>query len=356
MVKAHMDFRSFSYSPLISIALVLGVGCTTDPDPDATTDNADATGPGGADTGDDTGNGPGNGPGDDTEDTNDTVDPDTGEPTPEPPGIAGECPVGERVGVFDVILEAEYSAINGEVRADLVQTTIITENAAEGECVMRTVANPFCDPPCGGGEVCTNAKTCEIFPERITVGTVNISGMEVPVAMEPAADSRYFETNLPHPAIAAGAALELTADGITMEGLGFGALSGVTPELYVAEGNNVDLTWEPEDGEAWVRIELNIDQHGISPATLFCDVPDTGSYSIPAALVDALMASGVSGFPSANIYRQTVDWTNGPTGCVEFRVRARTPTDVEIEGHTACNGDMDCPDGQTCNIVIQTCQ
>ncbi|MCA9706751.1 MAG: hypothetical protein KDK70_12945, partial [Myxococcales bacterium] len=110
------------------------------------------------------------------------------------------------------------------------------------------------------------------------------------------------------------------------------------------------------DTPAHVRIEINIDQHGISPATLVCDVPDTGSYSVPATLVDALLQAGVSGFPSANLYRQTIDSTQGPTGCVELRIRGRTPTAVEVEGHTACNVPEDCPPGQTCNIVIQTCE
>ena len=39
-----------------------------------------------------------------------------------------------------------------------------------------------------------------------------------------------------------------------------------------------------------------------------------------------------SGFPSANVYRQTIDSTTGPSGCVELRIRARTPVDVEVEG------------------------
>lgn len=343
-----MVISSDSRRPVL-VVLALCVGCPSDSDPDPGSDtesNATSTND----------PGPTDGPGDTTtDDPNNSNDPAGGE-TEEPEGLGGECPLGERVGVFDVILEEQYSAINGEIRAALVQTIIIGEPAIEGECRLLTAENPFCDPPCGGGEVCTNESQCAQFPERITVGTVNITGMEVPVAMEPAADLRYFETELPHPVIAAGTEIGLQADGLDLMGHGFGALANVSPVLQVAPETDMEVTWDAEDAEAHVRIEVNIDQHGISPATLYCDVPDTGSYSVPAALIDALFASGVSGFPSANLYRQTIDSTNGPSGCVEFRIRARTSTEVEVEGHTACNTDMDCPPGQTCNILIQTCQ
>jgi len=264
--------------------------------------------------------------------------------------------MGERAGRFDVILEEAYSAIDGEVRAGVIETAIITVEAEEGGCRLLRAENPFCDPPCGGGEVCTSTAQCAVFPERIAVGTVTITGLEVPLAMEPAADQRYFETDLPHPVITAGAEIELTADGLGLSGFGFGALSGVSPSVFVAAETPLDVSWDPENADALIRIEVNIDQHGVSPATLFCDVPDTGSYSVPASLVDALMSAGVSGFPSANIYRQTVDSADIGAGCVEFRIRGRTPTEVEVEGHTACNGPKDCPDGQMCNIVIQTCE
>jgi len=339
-----MDFYVLGRAPLLVVALSLPMACEngsgSNTEGGNDTENSTAT-----DNGSATENG-------------DTISADeTGTDTDNPPeGLAGACPVGESVGRFDVILEEAYSAIDGEVRETLVQTTIITVAAEEGECRLLKRENPFCDPPCSGGEACTSTAQCAVFPERITVGTVTITGLEVPLAMEPAADQRYFETDLPHPVITAGAEIELTADGLDLSGFGFGALSLVTTELVVAAETPLDISWDPENADALIRIEVNIDQHGISPTTLFCDVPDTGSYSVPASLVDALMNSGVSGFPSANIYRQTVDSATISAGCVEFRVRARTPATVEVEGHTACNGPGECPEGQTCNIPIQTCE
>ncbi|MCA9706750.1 MAG: hypothetical protein KDK70_12940, partial [Myxococcales bacterium] len=200
--------------------LVLGTACPSDPDPGTDTEGPSTTAT--------------SGPGTNPDATGNTVDPDTGMDTDDPGGLGGECPLGERVGAFDILLEESYSAINGEIRAALVQTTLYTVEAEEGECRLVTTENPFCDPPCGGGEVCTISAQCVAFPERIAVGTVTITGMEVPVAMEPAADQRYFETELPHPAFVAGAEIELQAEGLSLSGSGFSALGGVTPELYIA--------------------------------------------------------------------------------------------------------------------------
>lgn len=332
--------------------LALCTACPSGPEPGSGTEgNVTDT----ADPGPDDGPGTADDPDSGDPDTNDTNDPDSGD-TDDPAGLGGECPLGERVGAFDVILEEQYSAINGEIRGALIQTQILSELAAEGECRLLTVENPFCDPPCGGGEVCTNEAQCAAFPPRIEVGTVTITGLEVPVSMEPQADQRYFETELPHPVITPGIPIELTADGLNLSGHGFSALADISPVLAIAPKTDLDVTWEAEGGEAHVRLEINIDQHGISPATLYCDVPDTGSYTVPAALIDALMLSGISGFPAGTVYRQTIDSTNGPSGCVEFRVRARSTTEVSVAGHTACNVPEDCPPGQTCNVVIQTCE
>ena len=305
---------------------------------------------GGPDDGGPDDGGPDDGGPDDGDETGD----DGGDP------IAGECALGQRVGNFDVLLEDSYSAIDGEIREFLVQTAILTEGASEGDCKLIKSEFPFCDPPCSGGDACT-ADGCMTFPARATVGTVTVNGLEAEAVMEPAADSRYFKTDLPHPAIAPGADIELVAaggdnSGFTMQGAGFGALTVTSEMLTIAPETPIDIEWEPEGGRARVRIEINIDQHGTSPSTLFCDVEDNGSYQVPASVVDALIASGTSGFPSGNLYRQTVDSTNTDNGCVEFRIRGRTPVSVGVEGHTPCNGPGECPEGQTCNIPIQTCQ
>ena len=298
---------------------------------------------------------------DDGDDDAPTDDDNSGSDTDDPNPLGGECPRAERVGGFEVLLEEAYSAIDGEVRSAALQTVIQTVHAEEGDCYLLRNENPFCDPPCSGGEACSASATCAAFPERVEVGTVTIAGLEVEVALEPAADKRYFHTDLPHPAIAPGSVIELSADGgeysgFSLDGVGFGPLTGVSSPLLLAPETPLAITWEPEGGEARIAIAINIDQHGTSPSNLLCDVEDTGSYEVPAVVIDALLESGVSGYPSANLYRQTADSTQMDTGCVDFRVRARAEAQIEVEGHTACMNDTQCPPGETCNIPIQTCE
>ncbi|MBL4682942.1 MAG: hypothetical protein JKY37_00010 [Nannocystaceae bacterium] len=221
---------------LISLAGMLAAGCSSDSDPadtgndDAETgadDGGNGNGDGdgnddGADDGNDDGADDGNDDGadDGNDDGADDGNDDGGNP------IAGECDLGQRVGRFDVILEETYSAIDGEIREALVQTAVLTEAANEGGCRLIRSEFPFCDPPCGGGDACTEGG-CVPFPARMEVGVVTITGLEAEAVMEPAADSRYFKTDLPHPAIVAGASIELHAEGgggFTMQGAGFGAL------------------------------------------------------------------------------------------------------------------------------------
>lgn len=341
-----MDSNPISPSLALLLVPLLCGACPSGPASESESGDTEATGP--APTVTDTEPTP-------TADADGTADDGSGTgPAPDP--IAGECPLGERVGNFDVILEPAYSAINGEVREALVRATIDSIPAEEGECWLLRRENPFCDPPCSGAEVCNADAACVPYPARISVGTVTITGLEVPVTIEPAADDRYFLTDLPHPAVAPGATVELTADGIALDGRGFPMLSLTSPDLFISEGMPLEVSWEAGDGEAVVRAEINIDQHGVSPATLMCDMPDTGSYSIPASIIDALIVSGTSGFPSAHFYRQTIDSTQAPPGCVELRIRAHAEATVEVEGHIACNGPADCPPGMVCNLPIQTCE
>ena len=76
------------------------------------------------------------------------------------------------------------------------------------------------------------------------------------------------------------------------------------------------------NGVGTVRLNLNVDQHGVTPVTLVCDVPDTGSFTVPEKLTTALIGLGVSGFATANLYRRTTDAVTTPVGCVDLLVQS----------------------------------
>jgi hypothetical protein len=115
------------------------------------------------------------------------------------------------------------------------------------------------------------------------------------------------------------------------------------------------LSWRPGDpGPARLEVSLDIDQHGVTPATLVCESADSGSFEIPAELLGKLLAAGVSGFPKLRLSRQTVDSATVPPGCVELIVGAPAEPALTVARHTPCRADTDCPD-RRCNLATQSC-
>jgi hypothetical protein len=81
-----------------------------------------------------------------------------------------------------------------------------------------------------------------------------------------------------------------------------------------------------------------------------CDVPDSGSLTIPAPLVTDLIALGVAGFPTVNLTRLDSDATTISVGRVELLVSSSVSKSVEIPGLISCSEQLPCPDDMTCTI------
>jgi hypothetical protein len=92
------------------------------------------------------------------------------------------------------------------------------------------------------------------------------------------------------------------------------------------------------------RFQIEIDRHGLTHASLQCDVADQGSATVGAALIDALIALGTSGFPKITAARRTADATTLANGCVELQVL------------NAVRTNSDCPMGKSWAPDIQTCR
>ena len=102
----------------------------------------------------------------------------------------------------------------------------------------------------------------------------------------------------------------MTSSGATyspapLYGQGLTTLELPDEEVWiVCGGEDLEVNWIPaSESHAEIRLQFNIDQHGNTPLTLYCDVPDTGTYTVSADLIDPLMANGVTGFPSGKVYR-----------------------------------------------------
>jgi hypothetical protein len=276
--------------------------------------------------------------------------------------LDGACPLETKVGTFNLIMEPLYTTFSGTV-ADGVVPISVLENVGEGSgCTLLRRNNPFCDPGCAPTETCDFDGTCLPYPQNHDVGTVTITGLLQPVMEEPTMPSlEYFDTNLMHPAFDPGAEIFLSATGgdyrpFELTGLGVAMIEPTIDELVMDETMPLSVEWTPVGNAGTIRVELSVDQHGATPVKMVCESEDTGSLEIPADLVAQFTGFGVTGYPSATYFRETVDSVDITPGCVEFGVRARATGGLSVVGHTPCDSQDDCPDGEVCNLKIQTCE
>ncbi len=190
-----------------------------------------------------------------------------------------------------------YSTINARF-ASSAPLNVHTEVDRQGSCRLLTYdASPRCNPPCLNG-LCTDTNRCEPFPARLTAGTITLSGLANDQTLFPDSLGNYFfdsTAKLFSPAttvtasIAGGdidgfsqtlrapsATSHLVIDGA---GLGF-------PNFK--RNTDFEFTWSNPDTSARVRLFMAADNaHGQpSAAIIECDSPDTGSLTVPAALLN----------------------------------------------------------------------
>ena len=306
--------------------------------------------------------------GDDTDDTkpDDTDDTDTDDTDDDwvVPTLNGACALEDKVGGFWVQHELTYSVVSGEVRDGTVPSTILEQVSAEGDCRLMRTNNPFCDPACQPDQTCDFDGECIPYPMTIDVGTVKVDGLKKEVQMDPPGSGLpavYYDTQMPHPGFDEGADIRLVVagneiDGFTMYGEGVAPIVIPDEPWLVSEGKPMDVTWTAGSGEqARIFLRFNIDQHGTTPVSVWCELEDSGSYAVPSSVMDALIAYGVTGFPSGNIYRRSLDSIETSAGCVEFEVSSRVTGVLNVEGHIPCDGPEDCPKGMECDLEIGTC-
>ncbi|MFT4705261.1 MAG: hypothetical protein ACI81R_002969 [Bradymonadia bacterium] len=322
-------------------------------------DDVSGTDTGGTDTGGtDTG-------GTDTVTPTDTIGPD-GLPIPSSLELSGTCPLETRFGGFLVQAEESYSFVSGEVSNGIVPSNVLEETLNEAGCVLLKRDNPFCDPGCTPGFVCDYDGECITYPEPQQLGTVSVDGLIQAVSMEPpeGVGANYFDATLPHPAMVVDNTIRLQSEGggfepFTLYGIGVEPISVIEgTEWLVEEGIDLQLAWAPpvEGNYGEIFISLNIDQHGLSPTTMYCILPDTGSGSVPSAVTDGLIEAGVTGFPSGVVARRTADSTTVGDGCVDLVALSTKTVAVDVIGFTPCNRMTPCPEGLTCNLPLEICE
>lgn len=175
--------------------------------------------------------------------------------------------------------------------------------------------------------------------------------------------NKYFQTGLGHPVFDGGELITMTTTAgqygeLTLYGVGAEPFVPSTPQADVERNVDLALVWPAAKAGArtQVFVTMTIDQHGSTPVALICDFEDTGSGTVPASVINQWLDFGVTGFPNGRASRRTVDSDSVSDGCMEFVVERVFELDVRVVGHTPCKKPDDCPSGQTCNLLVETCE
>ncbi len=281
--------------------------------------------------------------------------------------LGGPCPLDELTGVFKLesSVQDQYTLFDATVKNGLEAAQKPEVVLDDGDCQLLRRRHLVCDPPCPSRQSCGLDETCEPMPLGQDLGTVYVAGLDEVLALEPLVPGyKYFASELPQSPLDTGSLVRVrTTTGYLGEVqlFGFGVAPLVIPSSAMTwllrEHEPLEIRWNPpsDSSQARINLQLTVDQHGFTPVRLSCDVPDTGSAIISEALVDAVLAAGISGFPNGSMTRLTVDSTTSPDGCVEFRSSSISIVNVRVSGHTPCVTQSDCPSGTTCDTVMQQC-
>jgi len=280
------------------------------------------------------------------------------------------------LGTFKIEVTADQSgpttgttSVLGKVSGGAVPMQTAWETiTTDGDCRLEKPRQPFCSPSCGSG-VCVEDDVCQDYPEAMAVGAVTLSGVklsggetslalrEVAKAYQPPAGTTFA-----YPPFAEGDAVRLSAAGGGLPGFEV-ETTGVSPLWLSGEGfalepdTALELTWNgaTDPKASSVHVKLDISHHGGSKGMIECDLDDTGSLSISAALVTELLGLGVAGFPTIIVSRAASARATVGSGQVALVVASTTERAVSVPGVDSCTDTEQCPSGETCQADL-TCQ
>lgn len=227
-----------------------------------------------------------------------------------------------------------------------------------GGCQLREAVHPVCTEPCGSAAACVSDDQCTPYPKSQDVGNLTLRGLDLDTestTLEPFAPNYFYQSEeLAYPPCQPGAALHLESNSFTAEATCIAPLLVDPDRVRVRSGEPVSLTWNTTDSAVPARIQilLDISHHGGKRGDILCDVPDSGSHTIPQDMVSALIDLGLAGFPSVILTRRFTGTTSLPD--VAFLVVATVERPVD-SGVRSCLNDEECPNGQTCDRQTVTC-
>jgi hypothetical protein len=290
--------------------------------------------------------------------------------------LAGRCDdLATRIGGFTVsLIEAmasnpAHTTFNGGARDRARPSDIWTQDGTTMDgCRLMVGPSYGCTPGCATGQVCSGPNQCIEDPRYQSAGTLTLVGLGTsaitipPIAPTVPQYSWSAPSSMPlaHPPFTPGANVGLSSTGgvipaLMLDGRGIQPLAAGNMNAMFIKGEPFTFTWTApaQAGEARIYAGLDIAHHGSVAAHIECDLPDTGTATIPAPLLSALIDKGLFGFPELTIARATYDSAMTSEGCVDFGVVSSVAR--PLIGCTApgackksCTMDSECTAPETC--------
>jgi hypothetical protein len=225
-------------------------------------------------------------------------------------------------------------------------------DSEQAGCQLLVPALPFCSESCSP-DVCTADDVCTSYPAPLNVGTLTVKGLGEPLMLAAATSMVVYQApSLAYPPCQEGTTVSVSAPAFALEAECVAPLTLTGPDpIPVKAGASVQVSWQPATvaSSSRIRIGLDISHHGGKKGQIDCDVPDTGSFEIPEPLVTKLVGLGLAGYPTIAINRVSLGVAaDNPEVSLVLSSAVTRAVDT---GVTSCQDDVECPDGQTCQMV-----
>jgi hypothetical protein len=274
----------------------------------------------------------------------------TGNPDATPKPIFG--------GVFiEFVPETHTSFLGTFFDGPSSEQTPLDLRQEQAGCRLMVPRPVACTPNCGLDAVCTGTNVCTPRPNQVDVGELHVEGLgDSTYDVKPTAPnilSYQIITSLAYAACKEGVDVKVSANAFSLATKCISPLKVTSPvPIPVTSGQPMHLAWTPpgQSGISRIEIELEISHHGGFKGQIECDVPDTGSFDVPAPLITALVSLGRAGYPTVKVAR-----TSRASAATQPQVTLTVHSQVELPVNTgviSCGGgdSPPCPTGTTCQF------
>ena len=249
--------------------------------------------------------------------------------------------------------QPENAKFIGRVRDANLLPEPRTVAAVEGGCQLLKPTSVFCSPECDvSAEVCSMAGVCVPKPALHSVGTVTVSGVGTEdMVLEPmsATNPIYQPGSVPFPPCSEGDTVTVSAAGADYPAFTVATpcvqpLEVVEDVIDMAPNQDASFTTNApaQTGQSRILINVDISHHGGFKGEIVCDLPDTGTVTIPANLVTQLIELGWAGYPSLTVTRVSSAVASVDTGQVELAIESVVYKAISLPGLVSCTEDSHC--------------